>query len=100
MNSFLKCDEVSPQLIQKVENSEYAIDIEQGSQFSWGFPKEKEIDNKTKDEKKIDDDVNKTVDDEKDDKKELIPQTVGDLVILRDIGLKVKHGEFITVIGE
>ena len=42
----------------------------------------------------------KVLEDSDEAKKELLPQTVGDLVQLRSIELKIKHGEFITVIGD
>ncbi|CDW87468.1 abc transporter [Stylonychia lemnae] len=130
IQKFLKSDEINSSIVSQTDvkyqllisqdiNNEDSINIEKGN-FSWGFPYKKtkedlelereDEDDQDKDKKEEKEDVSKTkVNDQEgdqtvliaaDEKKEIIPKQIKDLILLKNFDLKIKRGEFITIIGE
>ena len=88
-------DEVNTQQVRFVDRQEASnsVEIRKGSNFSWGFTVKKEEEEK-KEETKDEEDEALTAE------KDCIPKTFDDLLVLKDLNLSVKKGEFVCVIGD
>lgn len=102
IQDFLSQKEIDvDKLINKEQNNEFSIQIKNQS-FSWGVKEnEKEEEKIETTEKKVNEEFQEPLikdDIENSDQKNDV-QTLGQLVTLKQIDLKVKQGEFICVIG-
>ena len=102
IQDFLSQKEIDvDKLINKEQNNEFSIQIKNQS-FSWGVKENEEEEEKIETtEKKVNEEFQEPLikdDIENSDQKNDV-QTLGQLVTLKQIDLKVKQGEFICVIG-
>lgn len=96
IQQFMLVDEVNTTIVRSLNREETpnSIEIRQGSNFHWGVKKE-EKNEEAKKEGKTETQPLSKVDEENTERK-----TLDDLLVLKDLSLSIKQGEFVCIVGD